>query len=279
MHFDSATSQHVITGGAAAVGTAALGPLGFKAGSILGSILSGAISGGVRSGINTLIGKEENLGIGIASGAAGGLVSGGAIKLGIASANPWGIASGFVGGIAGKGATIAAISGGDPGQGALIALMNWTMTTGVFVIAKAPNLFNNSLDLGSNLTFQGAENIRQEDVEFFAPGGGVIATVVRGVSGRLTLNAVLDILRPGGSLIGNKGNQNHVRLISGGASQLKSLFDRLTVGGNVLFRDAQRIKVGLPEVGEVQFRTFSRTGGPVIEVKIKGLGIEKIHVK
>jgi RHS repeat-associated protein len=92
-------------------------------------------------------------------------------------------------------------------------------------------------------------------------------------------NAVDDVLRPGGSLIGKAGTDETIRELTGGLTDAQSMFQRLSQGGTIVEQTATITRVQLADGGFVQLRTvMSRSPGTVatIDVNIPGLDITKL---
>ncbi len=107
----------------------------------IGLAAGGAAAGGTNALFYRMSGYDTNIGLAIAAGAAGGLISGGFIGIGshLGGDGLGAIVGAFAGKIASApaaGAVNAAISGNDPGQGALLALRDAGLSIGAtFIIA------------------------------------------------------------------------------------------------------------------------------------------------
>lgn len=88
------------------------------------------------------------------------------------------------------------------------------------------------------------------------------------------------VLRPDGRWIGVPGSSAGIRVVAGDLADAQAMFERLSRGGTVVFRDADRIKVQLPYGGSVQLRTKmtrSPDAAATVDIKVPGLPwLEKI---
>jgi hypothetical protein len=90
-------------------------------------------------------------------------------------------------------------------------------------------------------------------------------------------NPVEEALRPGGRLIGSEGTSSQVRIMKGGLSEARRLFDQLSAGGTALTETTYPgTLVRLPTGGTVGLRPVSTSGPPTIDVRIPGIGIREI---
>ncbi|MFB1484325.1 RHS repeat-associated core domain-containing protein [Corallococcus sp. RDP092CA] len=88
---------------------------------------------------------------------------------------------------------------------------------------------------------------------------------------------VVDVLRPGGKLIGQAGTSSQIRILQGGKAEAEALFGQLSKGGEVVAGSKYPgTLVRLPDGGTVGFRPVSTSGPPTIDVTVKGLGIREI---
>jgi hypothetical protein len=91
------------------------------------------------------------------------------------------------------------------------------------------------------------------------------------------LPKVVDILRPGGKLIGEAGSSSSIRILQGGKAQAEAIFGQLSRGGEVIKGTSYPgTLVRLAEGGTVGLRPVSTSGPPTIDVALKGLGIREI---
>lgn len=130
-------------GVASSVYSATLSALGSTWAGVAGGIAAGAVAGGTSGVLANAAGYRVNIGLAIASGAAAGRITGGAYgrwgELGALAAAPV------------AGASAAAISGADPGVGALIAASTAAFSLGVQHIVQSGT--SSSLDSqGRSLT-------------------------------------------------------------------------------------------------------------------------------
>jgi hypothetical protein len=134
----------VIGGASAVVGYGTYGPavralafLGDIGSVIAGGAVAGAVAGGTSGALAMAVGYKVNIGLAIASGAAAGGITGGAYgqwgELGALAAAP---VAGASAAAPVAGASAAAISGADPGIGALIAASTAAFSLGVQDVYK-----------------------------------------------------------------------------------------------------------------------------------------------
>jgi RHS repeat-associated protein len=115
-------------------------------------------------------------------------------------------------------------------------------------------------------------------------GAGRAGSAFRAAAGaRLLTNSVgkaINILRPGGRLIGRAGTSSRIRILQGGQAEARALFRHLVQEtGATSFT-----KVGFPGNaaslpgggGTIGFRAISSSGLPTIDVNIPGLAIREI---
>ena len=103
-----------------------------------------------------------------------------------------------------------------------------------------------------------------------APTGRVAGTGI-------TAARAIEILRPGGRLIGEAGSSSAIRILRGGAAEARALFRRLTQGSEIVKRTTYPGQlVRIPGGGKIGLRPVSTSGPPTIDVTIKGLGIREI---
>lgn len=87
----------------------------------------------------------------------------------------------------------------------------------------------------------------------------------------------IEILRPGGKLIGEAGSGPSIRIVRGGKAEAEELFRRLAEGGEpVAGTTYPGTRVRLPGGGFIGLRLVSTSGPITIDVEIAGLGIDKI---
>ena len=86
-----------------------------------------------------------------------------------------------------------------------------------------------------------------------------------------------DVLKPGGQNVGEPGENSGVRVLPGGESEARELFDRLTKGGTDITPPGHPGKViRMPDGSAISYRPTSKSGPPTIDVTIPGLGIRKL---
>jgi hypothetical protein len=87
----------------------------------------------------------------------------------------------------------------------------------------------------------------------------------------------IEILRPGGRLIGEPGSGPSIRILHGGKAEAEALFQQLAEGGEVVGGTTYPgTRVRLPEGGFVGLRLVSTSGPITIDVEIPGVGVDKI---
>jgi hypothetical protein len=90
---------------------------------------------------------------------------------------------------------------------------------------------------------------------------------------------IVDVLRPGGKLIGEAGSSSQIRILQGGHSEAEALFGQLSHGGQVVEGTSYPgTLVRLSEGGQVRFWPVSTSGPPTIDVTVKGLGVREIKL-
>jgi hypothetical protein len=86
--------------------------------------------------------------------------------------------------------------------------------------------------------------------------------------------AVLDILAPGGELLGGEGKRCDVRTLDT-AEEIEDVFQQLAPLGEDVTPDALAeiggTRIDLPDGGYIAYRPTSRSGGPTIDVRIPQL--------
>lgn len=89
----------------------------------------------------------------------------------------------------------------------------------------------------------------------------------------------LDVLKPGGQNVGERGDNSKIRILPGGLDGARELFDRLTKGkgGTDVTspgRPGQIIR--LPDGSYVGLRPKSKGGPPTIDVNVAGTGVREL---
>jgi len=113
-------------------------------------------------------------------------------------------------------------------------------------------------------------------LRFFRGGSAVTSDVAAAVQGA---PRAIELLRPGGQLIGVAGSSSRIRLLQGGRTEAEALFNQLVreTGATPLTKQGLTGFARLPEGGgTISFRTVSSSGPPTIDVRIPGLGIREI---
>jgi hypothetical protein len=89
---------------------------------------------------------------------------------------------------------------------------------------------------------------------------------------------VVNLLRPGGKLVGEAGTSSKIRILKGGTSEAEPLFKQLSEGGKALEGTKYPGQlVELPGGGRIGFRPTSTSGPPTIDVMgVEGLGVREI---
>lgn len=106
----------------------------------------------------------------------------------------------------------------------------------------------------------------------FGFAGGI---VTKGI-GKLGLKELLNVLKPGGRLIGAAGSSSAIRKMSGGFDAAEKMFKELTVGGTVVKNPTYPGTLIKMEDGYIGLRKTSTSGPPTIDVNIEGVGISEI---
>jgi hypothetical protein len=90
----------------------------------------------------------------------------------------------------------------------------------------------------------------------------------------------LDIIAPGGNLIGTPGSSADIRNMPGGIQAAEQLLGKLTQGA-VPYSPANPYAGSLYQLpgggGFVGLRPQSKSGGPAIDLNIPGLSIKELH--
>jgi hypothetical protein len=87
----------------------------------------------------------------------------------------------------------------------------------------------------------------------------------------------VDVLKPGGKNVGEPGENSGVRILPGGESEARELFDRLTKGGTDITPSGHLGKViRMPDGSVISHRPTSKSGPPTVDVNVPGLGIRKL---
>lgn len=89
----------------------------------------------------------------------------------------------------------------------------------------------------------------------------------------------LDVLKPGGQNVGERGDNSKIRILPGGSEGARELFDRLSKGkgGTDLTppgRQGQVIR--LPDGNYIGLRPKSKSGPPTIDVNVAGTGVREL---
>lgn len=86
----------------------------------------------------------------------------------------------------------------------------------------------------------------------------------------------VDLLKPGGRLVGEAGSSSRIRLLQGGETEARPLFEQLTRGGRVLENSTfPGTLVEFPGGGKIGFRPISKSGPPTIGVFIRGSALRR----
>jgi hypothetical protein len=93
----------------------------------------------------------------------------------------------------------------------------------------------------------------------------------------VTAIGIDDILRPGGRLIGAEGSSSQIRILKGGISDARKLFEQLTHEGVPIESTTYPgTLVRLSNGGTIGLRPVSTSGPPTLDVRIPGIGIREI---
>ena len=111
-----------------------------------------------------------------------------------------------------------------------------------------------------------------------------VAQALAGKGGN-SVNNIMNILKPGGSLIGSPGTSSNIRMMDGGLSAAQNLFSKLTQGGTLIQSSSYSGQLyQLANGGTVGLRTLSTRSGKnivaTIDVNLPGWkGIREIKFK
>ncbi|WNG34029.1 hypothetical protein F0U61_10555 [Archangium violaceum] len=138
---------------------------------------------------------------------------------------------------------------------------------GAFTIALAPG----AVAMTAQNIGDGGDSPRRTN-----RGGTASNTGTKSDGLSLTQN-IDDLLRPGGRLIGSEGTSTQIRILKGGLSEARGLFDRLSVAGTVITETTYPgTLVRIPGGGTIGLRPVSTSGPPTIDVRVPGIGIREI---
>jgi len=166
------------------------------------------------------------------------------------------------------------------------------------VTAAMAFAFNQVATEGANGESSGTEQAEEEIMEFgefecgvnlncgMPPIGGPIRAAkftfeaLKRIRAALSVNATtraVNVLRPQGKLIGEAGSSSAIRILRGGETEARALFQQLSRGGKVVEgTNFPGQLVRLRGGGQIGFRPVSTSGPPTIDVTIKGLGVREI---
>jgi hypothetical protein len=89
---------------------------------------------------------------------------------------------------------------------------------------------------------------------------------------------VIARVMPAGRPIGEAGSSPDIRVLPGGVTAARELFDYLRVGGTEHLSNADTTVVRLPgSAGFLTFRQISASGDPAIDINFPGIVIKRIH--
>lgn len=89
----------------------------------------------------------------------------------------------------------------------------------------------------------------------------------------------LDVLKPGGQNVGERGDNSKIRVLPGGSEGARELLDRLTKGKggmDVTPPGRQGQVIRLPDGSYIGLRPKSKSGPPTIDVNVAGTGIREL---
>jgi len=89
----------------------------------------------------------------------------------------------------------------------------------------------------------------------------------------------LDVLKPGGQNVGERGDNSKMRILPGGSEGARELFDRLTIGKggtDVTPPGRQGQVIRLPDGNYIGLRPKSKSGPPTIDVNVAGTGVREL---
>jgi len=89
----------------------------------------------------------------------------------------------------------------------------------------------------------------------------------------------LDVLKPGGQNVGERGDNSKMRILPGGSEGARELFDRLTKGKggtDVTPPGRQGQVIRLPDGNYIGLRPKSKSGPPTIDVNVAGTGVREL---
>ena len=92
------------------------------------------------------------------------------------------------------------------------------------------------------------------------------------------IKRVTDKPMPGGVPIGAPGHGLDVRVLPGGVSEGKELFDYLRAGGTIRRSEPDLTVIQLPgNASFISYRPDSKIGGPAIDINVPGVIFDKIY--